>query len=275
MPAGRVKVKRNSLLLTTTTQQPSVQLPQTITTTTTTTTQKTKNLLHVLRTIRHCNRAADLDTSIALVIENTTELLGCDRATLFMVDELHSQLVIRKAVGMEDHVRIPWDQGLAGHVFHNGVTLNIPDVYQDNRFSGLIDAQSGYRTRSLLCAPVQDADNVTVAVIQAINKKAATADNSAASRDGCGDTENNSSSSGGACEAFVPFTMEDELLIDHLALQVGIILRNQIARDSIVRSHEQVVALLDIVRSLHSDLGLASLMFTITEKSPGLVDADR
>ena len=58
-------------------------------------------------------------------------------------------------------------------------------------------------------------------------------------------------------------------------MQVGIILSNQLLGESTKRKHGQVLALLEIVRSLHSNMGINSLMFTITEKSPGLVDADR
>lgn len=46
-------------------------------------------------------------------------------------------------------------------------------------------------------------------------------------------------------------------------------------REQTKRAHAQVVSLLDIVKSLHSNMGINSFMFTVTERSPKLVDADR
>ena len=75
--------------------------------------------------------------------------------------------------------------------------------------------------------------------------------------------------------SFSVFTIEDEVLMDHLSLQLGVILRNQILREQSERSHSQVRSLVDIVCSLHSNMGVNSLMFTITERTPTLVDAGR
>jgi hypothetical protein len=73
----------------------------------------------------------------------------------------------------------------------------------------------------------------------------------------------------------VPFTSDDEYLVGHLAAQVGIILRNcQLYAESQVEQG-RVRAMLDIVRGMHGDLGINSLVFTITERTPLLVNADR
>jgi GAF domain-containing protein len=80
---------------------------------------------------------------------------------------------------------------------------------------------------------------------------------------------------GASAGAFVPFSVEDEMLGEHMALQIGIILSNHLLTERTNRAHGQVVSLLQIVKSLHSNMGINSLMFTITERSPGLVDADR
>ena len=41
------------------------------------------------------------------------------------------------------------------------------------------------------------------------------------------------------------------------------------------RSQEKVRALIEVIKSMHSNLGINSLMFTITQRAPALVDADR
>ncbi len=51
-------------------------------------------------------------------------------------------------------IRFPASVGLAGHVASTGETLNIGDAYVDERFNPDIDRRTGYRTRSVLAAPV-------------------------------------------------------------------------------------------------------------------------
>mmetsp|Transcript_21327 Transcript_21327/g.37758 ORF Transcript_21327/g.37758 Transcript_21327/m.37758 type:complete len:489 (-) Transcript_21327:121-1587(-) len=234
---------------------------------------KAKNLLQVMKAIRHCNKAKTLDSAITLMVENACSILGCDRATLFMVDEIAEELVIRQAVGIED-IRIPLDStSIAGSVYHNGVKLNIPDAYKDDRFNKSADEASGYVTKSLLCTPIWDENYQPVAVLQAVNKIAQAGDEN---EDKIGDANGNGNENVlDSPRKFTTFTAEDEVLMDHLSLQLGVILRNQMFREQSERSHNQVLSLLDIVKSLHSDMGVNSLMFTITERSPRLVDAAR
>jgi len=283
------------------------------------TASKTKHLLAVMKAIRHCNKAKNLDDAISVVVRNTCDILGCDRATLFIVDEIREELVIRQAVGVED-IRISLDsESIAGSVYQSGVKLNIPDAYKDPRFNKDADSASGYKTNSILCTPIWDANYEPVAVLQAVNKfcpadpvpavtsasppaaPAAQATSAAASafrlfrkkqQASSAATASEQSASEPAAGAIagerpqptgqttdgkptIPFTTEDEVLMDHLSLQLGVILRNQMLREQSERSHKQVSSLLDIVRSLHSNMGVNSLMFTITERSPSLVDADR
>jgi GAF domain-containing protein len=166
------------------------------------------------------------------------------------VDEMQQQLVIKGAVGASE-IRIPWNAGIAGTVYQSGEKLNIPDAYKDDRFNKETDKSTGYKTVSMLTLPVVDEKADTIAVLQVINKR------------------------GSSAGTFVAFNSEDEMLGEHMALQVGIILSNHLLTEKTNRAHAQVVSLLQIVKSLHSSMGINSLMFTITERSPGLVDADR
>ena len=50
-----------------------------------------------------------------------------------------------------------------------GDVINIPDAYADDRFDQSHDAATGFRTRSILCAPVRDGNDKVIGVIQAIN----------------------------------------------------------------------------------------------------------
>ena len=52
---------------------------------------KTGHLLALLGALRHCNKAKDLDEAVACIVKESCVVLGCDRATLFMVDEVQEE----------------------------------------------------------------------------------------------------------------------------------------------------------------------------------------
>ena len=60
--------------------------------------------------------------------------------------------------------------GLAGAVVTSESTVNIKDVYEDDRFNQEYDKKTGYRTKSVLCMPVFSTAQKVIAVIQLINK---------------------------------------------------------------------------------------------------------
>ena len=104
----------------------------------------TAQLLRLLDSIRRCGQCDSLDESVDLIVRETCDTLGCDRATVFLVDNIREQLVITKSVGSDTpDIRIPWNAGLAGHVYQSGETVNIPDAYEDARFSKETDTKQG------------------------------------------------------------------------------------------------------------------------------------
>lgn len=53
-------------------------------------------------------------------------------------------------------IRISLDEGLAGWVALRGQMVNIKNAYEDVRFNPSFDATIGYKTRSLMAAPLHD-----------------------------------------------------------------------------------------------------------------------
>ena len=210
-----------------------------------------EQLLRLLDGIKRIGNTTSLNEAVSLITHETCFLINCDRATVFIVDNIREELVILNAGDSETpDIRISWSAGLAGTVYQTGEPLNIPDAYSDDRFNSDTDKQTGYKTTSLMCCPVRDAQGVIVAIMQCINKKAANGDH-------------------------VPFGASDMMIMDYLQSQVGVILRNAVAHRQLSVESGRVNALLDIVRSLNAGMGTASLLFTITNRTPALVDADR
>ena len=112
----------------------------------------------------------ELDQLFESVMNDACTLLNADRATLFLLNDSKSELYSKIAKGA-DPITIPSDKGICGHVASTGEVLNIRDAYSDSRFNPEVDKKSGYRTKTVLCAPVCDNDSKVVGVIQIINKK--------------------------------------------------------------------------------------------------------
>ncbi len=114
----------------------------------------------------------DLDQLLELILQKITEALEADRATLYLLDEANDELVSRIAHGSEIHsIRLKVGHGLAGHVARTGKSLHVRDAYQDARFNPEWDMLSGYRTRSILAAPMKNHLGRTIGVVQVLNKK--------------------------------------------------------------------------------------------------------
>jgi signal transduction protein with GAF and PtsI domain len=76
------------------------------------------------------------------IVDATCETLDCDRASVFMVDELTGELWSKVAKGSELTIRIPMNKGIVGYVVSNNGTENIEDAYKDNRFNKEVDKKN-------------------------------------------------------------------------------------------------------------------------------------
>eukprot|EP00662_Eupelagonemidae_sp_cell21_P049207 gene49207-32685_t len=108
-----------------------------------------------------------VDDLIGVLMKGAANLLEADRCAFFLVEG--DELVSKMAEGAGE-IRIPIGAGLAGHVAQSGEIINIEDAYSDSRFNQEVDKKTGYRTRSLLCAPVLYQESV-IAVAQLLNKR--------------------------------------------------------------------------------------------------------
>ncbi|MGI9177186.1 MAG: PP2C family protein-serine/threonine phosphatase, partial [Pirellulales bacterium] len=104
-----------------------------------------------------------------------TDLLDCERATVYLYDATTDELRSRLATGMADspvsELRFPAGRGIAGQVARTGMLVNLPDAYADPRFNPDFDKTSGFRTRSMLTVRLADHDDGTVGVLQLLNKR--------------------------------------------------------------------------------------------------------
>jgi putative ABC transport system ATP-binding protein len=114
-----------------------------------------------------------LDQAVEAFTFKLSRLLGCERASLFLVDAERGELWLKVAEeegGRPVEVRMPITAGIAGHVATSGEGVRIDDAYRDPRFNPQVDRESGFRTRSILCLPIRDGEGRVFAVTQLLNR---------------------------------------------------------------------------------------------------------
>lgn len=153
----------------------------------------------------------DVDSLLSLIMASVTELAEADRSTLFFIDTEKGELYSKIAQGVEE-IRISIDVGIAGCVARTGQTLNIADAHRDSQHYGKVDKKTGYRTKSILCMPIQNMHGERIAVIQVLNKQTAEV-----------------------------FTEEDEELLGALLPQIGIAIENARLYDSLEESYRETI----------------------------------
>lgn len=118
----------------------------------------------------------DLEETLKNVIDEARKLINADRGTLWLLDNERNDLwtKIQMADGILKEIRIPASIGFAGQVATTGTPLIIScDLYDhpNSETSKQVDQKTGYRTCSLLCMPVFNADGELIGVTQLVNKK--------------------------------------------------------------------------------------------------------
>lgn len=121
----------------------------------------------------------DVDRILARIVATATEMLDAERATLYISDpdrnELWSRVLVEgdePGVSAVREIRLPLDgQSLAAEVARTGAVLRIDDPYDDPRFDPSTDHRTGFRTRSILVAPIDSRDRRRLGVLQVVNKR--------------------------------------------------------------------------------------------------------
>lgn len=130
-----------------------------------------RNLNSLLEVSKALGAEARLDSLLGVIVGKATEVMEAERSSLFIFDEASQTLAIRMSEDVaQGQIRIPLGVGIAGHVARTREPLNVPDAYADPRFNPKFDRDTGFRTRSILCAPALTNTGRLIGVIQVLNK---------------------------------------------------------------------------------------------------------
>lgn len=119
---------------------------------------------------------ANVDRVLDRIVDTARAMLDCERATLYVIDHGKNELWSRVLSDRElTEIRLPLDgRSVAAEVARAGHLLRIDAPYEDPRFDRSVDARSGFRTRSMLVAPIDARDRRRLGVLQAVNDREGT-----------------------------------------------------------------------------------------------------
>jgi len=195
------------------------------------------------------NSTLDLDKLLDVILETAIKSIAADRGTLYLVDELKSEIWSKALRGSEViEIRLPIGKGLSGYVAKTGETINIPDAYNDSRFNPEVDKKSGYRTNNMLCMPMRDRDGKIIGVFQMLNKK------------------------GG------PFTFQDEEFINALSIHASIAIENaRLAQEMVNNERLSAVGRMasTIIHDIKNPMGTLRVYAQVMKKKSGNEEAGK
>ena len=187
-----------------------------------------------------------LDAVLDALVSVAAEQTDADRATLYLDDPETGELYSRIAQGMgRREIRLGRNEGIAGTVFAEGQALIIDDAYADERFIDRIDTDTGFKTKTILAAPIRTPKGKVIGVIQVLNKT-----------DGV-------------------FTGKDRDTVEAITAQCAITLESLQLIERMEKSQARESAFMNVVSDITSELELPKLLNKVMSEAARLLNAER
>jgi sigma-B regulation protein RsbU (phosphoserine phosphatase) len=119
------------------------------------------------------NSTLDLDSVLSLVMEKAQAVMEAEASSVMLINEKTGMLEWEVALGevsaqVMKKIQLRVGEGIAGWVAQSGQPLIVPDVNKEPRFSKRSDEATGFKTRSILAAPLKVKDRI-IGVAEVIN----------------------------------------------------------------------------------------------------------
>jgi sigma-B regulation protein RsbU (phosphoserine phosphatase) len=117
-------------------------------------------------------RSHDIEETLRLGLEHIATRMEAEAASLFLMEPESGELVCRACFGPTDvtGLRLPQGQGIVWRSVLKNSTELVRDTSDDPDFASRVDDDTGFRTRSILCAPLAVRDD-RLGAIELFNKR--------------------------------------------------------------------------------------------------------
>jgi HD-GYP domain-containing protein (c-di-GMP phosphodiesterase class II) len=183
---------------------------------------ETSELINIARAM---TSARDVTKLLGVILEKSRFVTGADAGSIYVVEGEEPNKVLRFKLTQNDSLTfdsrefvMPMSsRSIAGSAALDKKVINLPDVYDlpegsTFAFDRSFDSRIGYRTKSMLVAPLISQQDEVIGVIQLINKKK--------------DPERRLFNALDVTEQVIPFDDRSEELLGLVAAQAGVSLEN-------------------------------------------------
>jgi putative methionine-R-sulfoxide reductase with GAF domain len=132
---------------------------------------KMVKLMVILEANKSLAATFDPTETLRIILKTATSETDAERGTIFLKDPGSEELVSQILGGRVNPIRLPIGTGIAGTAAKTGQVINTVDAYQDPRFDKRTDASSGFKTMSILAAPMRTPRGEIVGVVEILNKR--------------------------------------------------------------------------------------------------------
>ncbi|NQV56331.1 MAG: GAF domain-containing protein, partial [Rhodospirillales bacterium] len=200
-------------------------------------------LLEISRSVAGFESLGEL---LEKVVEITTRETNAERGSLFLNDTETGELYSRVAQGdLVREIRVLNDSGIAGMVFQDGIGVIIHDAYAHEHFNRAVDQQTGYRTKSILCAPIKTVNGDVIGVVQTLNRQKG------------------------------KFTKDDLALLEAMSTQAAVALQSTQQVERMRRSRMQEMEFLNVVSDVTGEIELDKLLARVMGEATRMLKAER
>jgi sigma-B regulation protein RsbU (phosphoserine phosphatase) len=114
----------------------------------------------------------DLRETLQMAVTRIVDFMRAEAASLFLLDTATGLLECRICVGPVDitGLKVEVGQGVVGRTVGDSATQIVRDARTDARVNASVDAETGFITRSILCAPLATARGV-IGALEVINRR--------------------------------------------------------------------------------------------------------
>ena len=117
------------------------------------------------------NRFSERADFVDSLLEEVSRIFEAQRASVFLINPDTNELEAVAALDeQKEQLKFDYRKGIAGTVFTTGITLNIDSQDKKSKFYRHIDNKTGFKTKSVLCAPVKNGEDKIIGVLQILNK---------------------------------------------------------------------------------------------------------
>ena len=116
----------------------------------------------------------ELNEVLGTIMKKAKKLIRAEAWSILLLDEDTGELVFEKTAGKKENrkkmskERLKLGEGIAGWVAQEKMPVVVPDVSKDPRFSSRIDKETDFRTKSIMCVPIQNKGTI-LGVLEVVN----------------------------------------------------------------------------------------------------------